>query len=329
MIPTLPSQVVNKMAQRDHRFHHYLWHRVRNSWLRLKESERQAVRDINPAWEPPRPARDQAGNPVRDNDSGEDFLFMHREMIALVNEILAAVGDAAYPRVEGWTRVPPPGDADYPVPEFPGSGLEEIKSAEYFDEFIAPWETQYTDPDHLRSVSLGQLGSDIEFTIHNDLHMRWAAPSPVGYRPTTALTQGIGAQWDAPAYDYLGDSYASHVNPVFWKLHGWVDDRIEGWKRANGVAGEIEWTGTWVGPAAHAHDHDDHEHPHAHPAREAGDAPLPATPAARRGELRRGELEQIDRIISASGAGEFDGFFRPSARRGRPSTFSPTSKLRG
>lgn len=35
--------------------------------------------------------------------------------------------------------------------------------------------------------------------------------------------------WGDPKYDYLGDFYSSHVNPLFWKLHGWVDDRIEDW----------------------------------------------------------------------------------------------------
>jgi len=276
---------------------------VRTSWLRLTESERQAVRGINPQWVPPRPAVDEARRPLRDNDSGEDFLFMHRQMLALVNGILARVNDPDYPRVEGWRRIPPPGDPDYPVPEFPGSGLEEIKSVEHFEQFIAPWESQYTDPGYLSSVTLGQLGSDIEFTIHNDMHMRWATPSAVGYRPTTVLTQSIKAQWDAPAYDYLGDTYSSHVNPVFWKLHGWVDDRIEDWKRANGVAGEIQWRGTWLGPAGHLHQDRFHE---KMPATSQEDEVI--------GELK--DLPKIDRIISASSVSEVDGFFRP-LRRGR------------
>lgn len=296
------------MAQRRHRFHHYLWHRVRNAWLRLKEDERQAVRNINHSWEPPHPARDEAGRPIRDNNSGEDFLFMHRQMIARANEILSEVGDPNYPRVEGWKRVPLPFDADYPVPDFPGSGLEEVKSVEYFEQFIAPWERQYTDPDYLRTVTLGQFGSDIEFTIHNEMHMRWAASSSVGYRPTTSIMQGIGEQWDATAYNYLGDTYSSHVNYIFWKLHGWMDDRIEDWKLANGVTAEIAWKGTWVGPT-------DHQHHEPHDAADAV-ARVARTRAALAGA--HDELQQIDRIISASGASDFDGFFRPAARPRRP-----------
>jgi len=57
----------------------------------------------------------------------------------------------------------------------------------------------------------------------------------------------IGKEWDDPRYNFLGDTYSSHVNPIFWKLHGWIDDRIENWKVANGVAGDEFWKGTWVG----------------------------------------------------------------------------------
>src|SRR3712207_5921244 len=60
-------------------------------------------------------------------------------------------------------------------------------------------------------------------------------------------------------HDYLGDFHSSHVNPIFWKLHGWIDDRIEGWFRAHNAVrpGAIKRTtirgvpwfaqdGTWV-----------------------------------------------------------------------------------
>jgi hypothetical protein len=299
--PTLPTQVITEMAQRSHRFHHYLWHKVRNSWLRLTESEMQAVRDINPRWIPPRPAVDAMRRPIRNNNSGEDFLFMHRQMIALVNSILTQISNPDYPRVEGWRRIPPPGDPEYPVPEFTGSGLEEIKSVEYFEQFISAWERRYADPNYLSSVTLGQLGSDIEFTIHNDMHTRWAAPSPVGYRPTTVLAQEINVQWDDPVYNYMGDTYASHVNPIFWKLHGWVDDRVEDWRQVNGI-GEIEWNGNWVGPMSHHHNDEEHFH----------DTLLAANTETKSNV--RDELQQIDRIISASAASEADGFFRPTPR---------------
>lgn len=60
-------------------------------------------------------------------------------------------------------------------------------------------------------------------------------------------SDSIATKWDDPAYDWLGDTYSSHVNPVFWKLHGWIDDCIEAWASANGISGDIDWNGTWVG----------------------------------------------------------------------------------
>jgi hypothetical protein len=297
MIPELPDAVTVEMAKREHRMRHVLWHGVRGNWSRLSSSAKQEIRDIDPEWEPPRPAFDANGDVLRDNDSGEDFLYMHRQMIGAVDDVLARVGDPAYPKVEGWERVPPPDDRDYPAP--PLEGLEGVKSDEHYHDVLAPWERRYTSDDYLGSVTLGQLGSDLEFTVHNDMHMRWAAPSPVGYRPRTPLTQPVDTAWDDPAYDYLGDTYSSHVNPIFWKLHGWVDDRIEDWKRANGVVGPIQWKGTWVGPMSHAR--------HQHRA-------MAAFTAARPEESEDDKLQRLAAVLSE--ATGFDGFFgfRPGGR---------------
>ena len=48
---------------------------------------------------------------------------------------------------------------------------------------------------------------------------------------------------DDPKYDCLGEFYSSHMNLLFWRLHEWVDDRIEDWFNAHEAArpGEIEW----------------------------------------------------------------------------------------
>jgi hypothetical protein len=281
------------MAQRRTRLHHYLWHGLRNSWLLLTDAERQAVSDVSPEWVPPRPALDAKRRPLRDNDSGEDFLFMHRRMLERVNAALSRQGPAGCRSVRGWERIPPPDDEGWPVPEFPDSGLEEVKSVDYYQHYLAPLERRYRDECYLRGVSLGQLGSDIEFTIHVGAHLRWAAPSAVGYRPPFPTGGGIEDRWDDPEYDYLGDVYASHVNPIFWMLHAWIDERVEDWRRAHGIAGDIAWKGTWVGPPAELAPHDQ-------------DAP-----AARRED---DEWARVDRIISASGAAGCDGFFRPEGR---------------
>lgn len=237
---------------------------------------------VDAAWIPPRPTLDSRGLPLADNNSGEDFLYMNRWLIGQANEIYAAVNEP--PGVQGWRRVPPPDDPDYPVPEFPDSGLEALKSDYYYVRYLSKWERLYTDADYLRTVTLGQLGSQIEFTICNDLHLRWAAPSPVGYRPTKTAARTIELHWDTPAYDYLGDIYASHVNPLFWKLRGWVDGRVDDWARAHGIAGEPVWATGWIGATGF--------------------------------ESAEGvqNLERVYRIISASWASDVDGFLKVYAR---------------
>lgn len=257
MSQSLPRPVTEMMARRDQRMHHYLWHLVRNLWLFFDDDIRQRIRDQG--WEPPRPARRPlSGNraaPIYDNDSGEDFLYMHRQMIAAVNAQLAQIGDATYPRVEGWPRLPAIGDADYPVPPAWETGdaaldayLRETKSDPFFNDTLLSWERQFSDPEYLRGRSLGDLGARIEFTIHNRMHMRWCEQI-AEMRPDVDPVdpEDIDGRWDDPSYDWLGDTYSSHVHRVFWKMHGWVDDRIEDWRRANDVTGPIEWRGTWLG----------------------------------------------------------------------------------
>jgi len=69
-------------------------------------------------WEPPRPAReggqDSPGPPILDNDSGEDFLYMHRRMIGAVNERLAEVGGPSVCVQRLWEPRPPSAVATQP-----------------------------------------------------------------------------------------------------------------------------------------------------------------------------------------------------------------------
>jgi hypothetical protein len=260
--PALPQQIVLMEAQRDMRLHHMLWHTARNAWLRFSPAQRQPFTDLG--WEPPRPAVGADRRPILDNDSGEDFLFMHRQMIEAVNAKLAQIAQPDYPEVVGWPTFPAPGDADYPVPPAYSFGdpdadadLARVKSAAFFTGTFRPQEQVFEDPQFLSTISMGELGARVEFSVHNWAHMRWSA-KPAAFRPNPAANHpdAVDPAFDAPSYDFLGDFYSSHVNPIFWKLHGWVDSRIDAWKAANGVAGEYHWKGTWVGPAGGHHHHD-------------------------------------------------------------------------
>lgn len=305
----LPREVSEMMAKREHRMHHWLWHEVRNNWHQYPRDIQQKIDELG--WKPPRPVRDESGNPNLENDSGEDFLYMHRQMIADVNAILAQVGDPNYPRVQGWLVPPGPGDSSYPVPaawfdpssqaanQLPFSTLERIKSDVFYEKRFRFWQKTFRDPAFLRSVTLGALGVMIEMTIHNAMHMRWAA-SPGSMRPDPTAPSGdvdptkgeaIGVEWDDPRYDFLQDTYSSQVNPIFWKLHGWIDDRIEEWKIANGVFGNNFWKGKWVGKMP---GHEEGAHVHA-----LIEDPKHAAP-------HLNEMQQVTNLIAKSGV-----FHRP------------------
>jgi len=141
-----------------------------------------------------------------------------------------------------------PGDLDYPVPAWNTAPdiIKERKTAIYYNNFIVGWENEYTDPDFLSQLTLGQLGSKLEYTIHNAMHLRWVS-DPVTFRPSVFPTNAetIDLQWDEPSYDYLADTYSSHVNHIFWKLHGWIDERIDDWINAHEITGDVPWSVQW------------------------------------------------------------------------------------
>lgn len=266
MNPTLPKPVVTALARREYRMFHLLWHEIRRFWLQYPRSIQDKIRELG--WEPPRPARDENETPILDNNSGQDFFYMHRQLTLRVNRILTEVDDPHYPQVEGWVELPAPGDPDFPVPPpwfDPGAHplrnpyIARIKTDIVFEKHFRYWEKTFSDPVFLRSVSIGELGALVDFYLVDPVRRRWSA-GPGATRPELGPDQSetISTEWDDPRYDYLGDYYSMHVNPLYWQFFGWVGDRAEEWKVANGVFGNDFWTGTWVGkmpedpPAAQA-----------------------------------------------------------------------------
>jgi len=252
----LPTGVSKMMAQRVRRIHHYLFHQTRNMWLVWDEETKDAIRALG--WEPPRPSREPDGpnrtRAILDNDSGEDFLYMHRQMIASVDRKLADIGDPNYPQVEGWVMVPRPGDNQFPVPPTWDTGDEDtneflvsVKSDEFFSQRFEPWEQQFTDLGRLANMTLGEMGARLEFSIHNMMHMRWCKQMSTRPDVDPETPNQIDPAWDTEEYNWLGDTYSSHVNPIFWKIHGWIDDRIDDWMAAHELSGDVAWKGTWVG----------------------------------------------------------------------------------
>jgi len=286
----LPETVRDIFAARHHRLHHALWHGLRDRWNHssLPEVTKKAIENLN--WHPPRPATrwfSGGGMPETTNGSGVDFLYMHREMIA---EFDKAMVNAGANSDIGWQVVPEPGrpSSTHPGIDVPTEwelpdGLKwlqrrfaVVKSDEFYWCRMRWWDRDFHNHGYLRTLSLGQLGSILETSIHNDMHMRWAA-APRDPETDVVLVLGrpetsIDNKWDAPAYDFLGETYSSHVNPIFWRLHKWVDGIIDEWFDAheghhpgeiskttlNGVKwfeseGWIETDSPWSSPSPHAH----------------------------------------------------------------------------
>ena len=287
-VALIPS-ALKMLASKSHRLRHGVWHtlRERGLWQNiLNDKERKSIADLG--WGLDRPPFTKEGILDLTNGAGEDFLFMHRKMIAMVRKVYDSQGD---PYIESWKNLPFPSTPQFfyseqDDPENPGKKIyrfnpkesgymvppayllsdEEgeldtntnnfikfLKTPNYFTSVMRYLESQFKNRTFLNSLSLGTLGNLLEFVIHNQMHLRWSSTpkdpktgkQPVDPRtgnPTARSPFDFDDKWDDPKYDWLGEFYSSHVNPVFWKLHGWVDDRIEDWYNAHDAShpGEIE-----------------------------------------------------------------------------------------
>ncbi|POF39095.1 PvdJ/PvdD/PvdP-like protein [Pseudomonas laurylsulfativorans] len=283
--PTLLAWLVSP----QHRLFHQLWHATRDKWHKLSDDQRDALRGIG--WQPgPRDKeRDARGERKDRNGSGVDFFFMHRQMLGTARSMQD---------LPSWTHFPLPqpelardrrGFARY-FDNHDGTALpptwlaedddeytqwvSDIKTRETYHSNFQVWESQYRDPRYLSKLTLGQFGSEVELGLHDWLHMRWASvprdPSNGQPVPFARDPSDFSARWFAAENDFLGDPFSSHVNPMFWHFHGWIDDRLEDWFRAherfhpgqvsrqevNGVqwfapGRWVEIDDPWLGPSTH------------------------------------------------------------------------------
>lgn len=243
------------MGGRAHRLWHFAWHGVRNAWPRMNASQRRQVRErLGAQW-----GREDAETPQNPQpDIGEEFLHMHRTMITALTEHLKSKGMNMY---EPWTEPPGADDRTYPTPKDASDpGATSVATLNK----LRDWDRQAKDMTRLKGMSLGEYGEWLERTMHNTFHMRWAAESDFVGQPGSFFDRTSEADlksWESPTNRYLGSTYTSHVHPFFWRLHGYVNARIEDWLKAHGYTSIAEnctesncyqWKRRWTGPIPHA-----------------------------------------------------------------------------
>jgi hypothetical protein len=253
----LIPDAIAMFASRGHRLQHAVWHTVRAQWHNIR-ADASAVAEIKArGWWPERPPFRESRALDLENGAGEDFLYMHRKMILMLKDVYANAGTAP---PTGWRSLPGPGVPQTVYNEVTGpdgktfvfapaaSGFmvpppardddvdRMMKSPSFLTGVMRPLSALFQSPRFLSALTLGALGNLLEFTVHGWMHVRWAHTI---YDPATGDPIGretlfdIDPKWDDPSNDDLGDFYSSHVHPTFWRLHGWVDDRINDWASVN------------------------------------------------------------------------------------------------
>lgn len=240
----LPKAAIEMLASPTMRDHHRTWHFVRARWQVLSTADRKKFEAAG--WKPPRlnpitrPGEPPA--PPPDQGAGLDFFHMHRRMIGDLNDLLTELHDATYPRVSGWAPIPwNHADNDWPMPPAYNTQVAWAKDPQETARWRNEVSMKFENPVWLAQTTLDRLGLEIENGIHNWLHMHWAS-APWFTDPNTQ-------DENDPRNDYLGDTYSSHVNKAFWKLHGWIDDRIGQWEQSTGKA--ADFSNSWAGPHHH------------------------------------------------------------------------------
>lgn len=253
--PEQQTVINNVMATREHRLHHALWHAVRGGMSASDQKTLEAK--FGDSWAKANPLCPTPQDNFLSstyNPAGEDFLFMHHEMIGMLRTELIA---ANLPCISGWTHVPTP--AEWALPDKVTSGPKSPQTL----RLLQTWDQKFRDPVWLKAHSLSQVGWALEYSVHNNLHMRYATDkAPKGFDQDGApinLDGSYPANWtyDDPKYNWLADPYGAAVNPTFWKIHGYVDSIVDAWLKANdfdtiatdcmGAARCYQWKGQWTG----------------------------------------------------------------------------------
>ena len=223
----------------------YLWHEIRASWVWYDQPTKDAI--AAQGWTPPRPSRQKPPifgpggySPILDNDSGEDFLYLTRNLIDTTVGVPPPF--KTLPRQDDPPAVPP----EWLSGDTALDGVFQPYAKSHGKNPMYETEALVSNDSWLKSVSLRQLGVTLEFELSNLMHIRWSALGEKGFRPTDPNhpADKIDSKYNASDYASLADPYSSHVHPVFWQFRSWMNERVKQWE---GVNGKANWKGRWLG----------------------------------------------------------------------------------
>ncbi len=228
------------MANKDHRLWHYLWHTTRDQWNGLSPAQKKVFTDVDPKWNVLRPNDKRNPDSAAKNRSGEDFLYMHNYMVRHAQSILMSSGQ---PCISSWRKLPQPDDKIFPVVTKGVGRPQEFFSGTNDKKGMVQFFGDFTSEEYLKKNTLGEIGSRLENTLHNRMHMRWTADTWMNgsstegprTRASDPLSPENSETWifNKPEYNLLLETYSSHVNPTFFKIHMLVDDVIYLWLKVN------------------------------------------------------------------------------------------------
>ncbi len=242
------------MAKPEVRAWHFLWHGIRNSWPVMSEEQKADIRTkLGLDWDAEKGGRGDA------TQRGEEFLHMHHMMLSALRQHLGK--DMYAP----WKEPPKPDDPNFPVPLAADPDMKTYMWGSY--NRLMEWHKKAIDPKFVEKMSLSEYGSWLESYLHNTMHMTWAHPTQwyASYNPDFQDIMSNPAKYPAfvhPSNNSLAGTFTSHVNPFFYRLHGYIEERLQTWLDAHGyqtIADDCagapkcyQWKRSWDGklPAA-------------------------------------------------------------------------------
>jgi hypothetical protein len=219
-------QVIREvMATRPHRLWHFLWHGLPGAWAGSSQEFKKFFKELSPEWVPPKSVR------------GVDFVYMHHRMVGVLFQKFKEKG---LPCIKPWIKIPGPTE----WPPVPAGGPGPMYTS-YSD--LKGLQEKFLSKKFLQGKPLDYVGEELRKSLHNKMHVYWAGEMPAQYEKCALDEERMmesalvtSSPCDDPNFDYLGLTDSSQVNPIFYKLHGLVEQVMVEWALANGFSAGVE-----------------------------------------------------------------------------------------